>query len=106
MLKTSLRTHSCNDLSEKDLKKKVELCGFCQSSRDHGGLIFIDLRDRYGVTQVVFDPKNKSLFKTAESLKREDVIQVKGIVTNRPKGMENKEMHTGQIEVVVDKIRL
>lgn len=106
MLKTSLRTHSCNDLTEKDLKKEVELCGFCHSQRDHGGLIFIDLRDRYGLTQIVFDPKKKELFKQAESLRREDVIQVKGVVTSRPKGMENKGLKTGQIEVFVDKLNI
>ena len=106
MLKTSMRTHSCNELSEKDLKKKVELCGFCQSQRDHGGLIFIDLRDRYGITQIVFDPKKKELFKSAESLKREDIVKITGTVTNRPKGMENKELHTGQIEVIVDKLEI
>ncbi|MBS3157331.1 aspartate--tRNA ligase [Candidatus Woesearchaeota archaeon] len=106
MLKTSLRTHSNGELTEKDLKKKVELCGFCQSQRDHGGLIFIDLRDRYGITQIVFDPKKKDLFKQAGSLRREDVIRVKGTVTNRPKGMENKELKTGQIEVVIDSLEI
>jgi len=106
MLKTSLRTHSNGELTEKDLKKTVELCGFCQSQRDHGGLIFIDLRDRYGITQIVFDPKKDGLFKQAESLKREDIIRIKGIVTPRPKDMGNKELHTGQIEVVVDKLEV
>src|SRR3990167_8348871 len=106
MLKTSLRTHSNGELTEKDLKKKVELCGFCQSQRDHGGLIFIDLRDRYGITQIVFDQKKKDLFKQAGSLRREDVVRVKGTVTNRPKGMENKELKTGQIEVVIDSLEI
>jgi len=101
-----MRTHSCSELTDKDLKKKVELCGFCQSPRDHGGLIFVDLRDRYGITQIVFNPKKKDIFKSAESLKREDVIHIKGTVALRPKGMENKELHTGKIEVVVDKIEI
>lgn len=106
MLKTSLRTHSCGEINENNVGEKVELCGFCQSQRDHGGLIFIDLRDRYGITQVVFDPKKKNLFKSAESLKREDIIHVKGKVTRRPKNMENRDLKTGKIEVFVDEIEI
>jgi len=105
-LKTSMRTHSNGELNESDLGKKVTLCGWNQSNRDHGGLIFIDLRDRYGITQIVFNPKKKDIFKQAESLKREDVIQVTGKVTKRPKGMWNKEIKTGQIEVLVDKLNV
>ena len=99
------RTHTCGELTDKDVNKKVALAGWCSTSRDHGGVIFIDLRDRYGITQVVFDPSHSiETHKTAEALRREDVIIVEGHVRKRPKGMENKNIVTGQIEVLVDKI--
>jgi len=98
------RTHTCGELTLKELGKNVNLCGWHHSRRDHGGLIFIDLRDRYGITQIVFHPDKKEVFKIAENLKREYVIQVSGKVTKRPKGMENKSLKTGQIEVVVDSV--
>ena len=99
------RTHTCGELSEKDINKKVTLCGWCSTRRDHGGVIFIDLRDRYGLTQVVFDPSfSIESHKIAESLRREDVIIVEGHVRKRPKGMENEKIPTGKIEVLVDKI--
>ena len=104
MLSTSIRTNSCGELSEKDLKKKVKLAGFVHSNRDHGGLIFIDLRDRYGITQIVFDPKDKKLFSEAEKLRREYVIVASGTVRSRPKDMVNSKIKTGKIEVLVDKI--
>ena len=69
-----LRTHTNNELGIKELNKQVKLCGWVQSSRDHGGIIFIDLRDRYGITQLVFDPEHDGdIHKNAESLRREDV---------------------------------
>ncbi|MBI2655938.1 aspartate--tRNA ligase [Candidatus Woesearchaeota archaeon] len=99
------RTHTCGELTDKDVNKKAALAGWCSTSRDHGGVIFIDLRDRYGITQVVFDPShNIETHKTAEALRREDVVIVEGHVRKRPNGMENKNMLTGQIEVLVDKI--
>ena len=104
MLSTSIRTHSCNELNEKDVKKKVKLGGFIHAQRDHGGLIFIDLRDRYGITQIVFDPKDKKLFSEAEKLRREYVIVVSGVVRVRPKDMTNNKIKTGGIEVLVNKI--
>ncbi|MEK6828184.1 MAG: aspartate--tRNA ligase, partial [Nanoarchaeota archaeon] len=99
------RTHTCGELTDKDINKKVTLCGWCSTRRDHGGVIFIDLRDRYGITQVVFDPSfNLETHKLAEKLGREDVIQVKGIVKQRKKGMENPKMPTGSIEVFAENI--
>ena len=99
------RTHTCGDLTDKDVNKKVTLSGWCSTRRDHGGVIFIDLRDRYGLTQVVFDPShNLESHKTAETLRREYVITVEGHVRKRPEGMENKNLPTGKIEVLMDEI--
>ncbi|MDD4901318.1 MAG: aspartate--tRNA ligase [Patescibacteria group bacterium] len=95
-----LRTHTCGELTKKDVKKKVELCGWVMSRRDHGGLIFIDLRDRYGLTQLTFDPKiNAQALAEADKLRNEWVIRVKGEVAPRPADMVNKKMPTGEIEV-------
>ena len=99
------RTHTCGDLTAKDVNKKVTLAGWCSTRRDHGGVIFIDLRDRYGITQIVFDPSNNiESHKTAENLRREDVVIVEGSVRNRPNGMENERIKTGEIEVLINKI--
>ena len=100
-----LRTHTCGELTEKDVNKKVTVAGWCSSSRDHGGVIFIDLRDRYGLTQIVFDPSHHiQSHKIAESLRREDVIIVEGTARKRPHGMENDKLITGKIEVLIDKV--
>src|SRR3989344_1222865 len=96
MSSTTLRTHTCGELTKKEVKKEVKLCGWVNSRRDHGGIIFIDLRDRYGFTQVVLDPK---ILPEANKLRREWCIKITGLVRPRPKGMENKNMQTGDIEV-------
>ncbi len=106
-MKTTIRTHSCGELTNKDVNKKVILCGWVHSSRDHGGVIFTDLRDRYGLTQLVFDPKfNKEAYKEAEKLKREFVIKVNGVVKARKKGMINKKIKTGEIEVFINTLEV
>ncbi len=95
-----LRTHTCGELKKEDVGSYVTLAGWVQSRRDHGGLIFIDLRDRYGVTQVVFNPeKNKAVFEMAEKLRSEFVVQVEGVVTARPDEMVNANLPTGAIEI-------
>ena len=97
------RTNTCGELTKKEIKKEACLMGWAQSTRDHGGIIFIDLRDKYGLTQIVFDPKHdKKLHAEAEKLRREDVIAVKGKVRARGKGLENPKLKTGEIEVLVD----
>lgn len=102
-----MRTHTCGELRLNDNKKKVMLCGWNQSRRDHGGIIFIDLRDRYGLTQVVFDPKHqKAVHQIAEKVSREDVLQIKGTVRPRGERLENLKLATGQIEVLVDEVSL
>ena len=106
-MKTSLRSHVCNEIDVKDVNRKVSLCGWVSSRRDHGGVIFIDLRDRYGITQVVFDPSfNKHTHEQADYLRREDCIQAQGIVKKRKKGMENKNLKTGKIEIFADKLHV
>ena len=101
------RTHTCGELTKSDIKKNVSLCGWAASSRDHGGIIFIDLRDRWGITQIVFDPEHKKKeHGVAETLRREDVIAVKGKVRARGKGLENPKLKTGQIEVLVDEVEV
>ncbi len=95
-----LRTHTCGQLTAKVVKTEVTLCGWVNTRRDHGGLIFIDLRDRYGITQIVFHPeKNKEVFAVAETVRPEWVLQIIGIVELRLEGTENKAMPTGDIEI-------
>lgn len=94
------RTHTCGELTEKDINQTVTLCGWVRSRRDHGGLIFLDLEDRYGITQLVFNPqKNKDLHQQAEQVKPQYVVQVSGLVTPRPAGTENTERATGKVEI-------
>jgi aspartyl-tRNA synthetase len=101
------RTHTCGDLTLKDKDKEVILQGWVHTRRDHGGVIFIDLRDRYGMTQVVFDPQiSKETHKAAHVLKREYVIEVGGKVSPRPEGMKNPKLKTGEIEVEATELKI
>ncbi|MBU0458295.1 aspartate--tRNA ligase [Patescibacteria group bacterium] len=99
-----LRTHTCGELTTKHDKKEVTLCGWVHRRRDHGGLIFIDLRDRYGFTQIVFDPENKEQFAQAEKVRPEWVLMITGTVRKRVEGAQREENPTGGIEVLVEKI--
>ena len=102
-----LRTHTCGELTSKDIGKPVKIAGWVQTRRDHGGVIFIDLRDRYGITQLVCDPShNKSVHASAEHIGREFVLVGEGKVRNRPKDMFNPRMKTGEIEVIADGIQI
>lgn len=101
------RTHDCNSLRKIDIGKQVTLAGWVNVTRDHGGVIFIDLRDREGLTQVVFRPEeNAELAKQSHSLRSEDVIQVTGRVAARVPGTENPKLDTGDIEVVPSELRI
>ncbi len=101
------RTHTCGELTEKDAGKTVNLAGWAHSRRDHGGLIFIDLRDRYGLTQLTFDPKiNEQALSEADKLRNEWVIGVKGKVALRPENMVNKKLPTGKIEIECEEIKI
>src|SRR3989440_2214869 len=101
------RTHNCNSLRKIDIGKEATLAGWVHVSRDHGGVIFIDLRDREGLTQVVFRPEeNAALAKEAHTLRSEDVIQVSGKVAPRVPGTENPKLATGDIELIPTQLRI
>ena len=99
------RTHSCNDLNLKNKNQEVTLSGWVNKKRDHGNLLFLDLRDNYGLTQCVIDNKN-SFFKDLEKLQLETVIKVKGVVIERTKDTINSELKTGQIEVKIQSFEI
>lgn len=101
------RTHHCGALRKEHIGQKVTLSGWVNRRRDHGGLIFIDLRDRFGLSQIVFDPeKNPLAHATGEKLRAEWVISVKGIVIARQAGMANSRLETGEIEVQIEEIEV
>lgn len=101
------RTHDCGSLRLEHTGQEVVLMGWVQRRRDHGGLIFVDLRDREGITQIVFDPQaDVFAHETAHGLRSEYVIAVKGTVRKRPEGMANPKLQTGDIEVLVDSLKI
>lgn len=101
------RTHDCGTLTAKDIGQRVLLMGWVWHRRDHGGVIFIDLRDRYGITQIVFNPqRDPTAYQQADRLRSEYVIAVQGEVEARPEGMVNPHLPTGTIEVNCDQLRL
>src|SRR5215470_13191090 len=102
------RTHHCNELRPTHIGQTVTLGGWVHSRRDLGGLIFIDVRDREGRTQTVFDPSDlpKDLFEQAAALRSECVISVTGKVRARPPGTNNPKIATGEVEVVVSSLEL
>ena len=99
------RSHNCSELTEADSGKKVNLSGWVHRKRDHGNLLFIDLRDHYGITQCVVENENK-YFKILESLSPESVVKICGYVAKREPGTENKELKTGKIEINIDEIEI
>jgi len=99
------RSHNCFELTESDFGKQVYLSGWLHRKRDHGNLLFIDLRDHFGITQCVIENNNK-YFKVLESLKPESVINVSGNVVKREKGTENKDLKTGKIEINIESINI
>jgi aspartyl-tRNA synthetase len=99
-----MRSHYCGEITTKNLDKEVTLCGWVHKRRDHGGVIFVDLRDIKGICQVVFNPDSKESFQYAETLRNEFVISVKGFVRNRLEGTINSNMATGEVELVVSSL--
>ena len=99
------RTHNCSELTEKEIEKKVYLSGWMHRKRDHGNLLFIDLRDHYGITQCVVENNNK-FFKILERLKPESVLKISGRVIRRTSGTENLELKTGKIEISIESVEV
>ena len=101
-----MRSHYCGQVNRDHLSETVTLCGWAQRRRDHGGVIFIDLRDREGLVQVVCDPQHPATFATAETIRSEFVLKITGRVRPRPAGTENPNLPTGAIEVIADAIEI
>ena len=95
------RTHNCSELSEKEINKKVCLSGWLHRKRDHGNLLFIDLRDHYGMTQCVIE-NNNNFFPILEKSKPESVLKIIGKVVKRSSGTENLDLKTGKIEISIE----
>ncbi|MDQ7091442.1 MAG: aspartate--tRNA ligase [Methylococcales bacterium] len=101
-----MRSHKCGELNTAHLDETVDLCGWVHRRRDHGGVIFIDLRDRAGLIQIVFDPDTVDTFAMAEGVRSEYVLKVQGRVRHRPEGTINPNMATGEIEVLIKHIEI
>jgi aspartyl-tRNA synthetase len=97
-----MRSHKCGEITEKNLGEKIILNGWAHKRRDHGGVIFVDLRDNYGLVQCVFKPD----IKIAENIRSEFVLEIHGTVTSRPAGTENTQLKTGKIEIDVEKAEI
>ena len=101
-----MRTHKCGELNTQQLDETVSICGWVHRRRDHGGVIFIDLRDRAGLVQVVVDPDVADTFAIAESVRSEYVLKINGLVRHRPEGTVNLNMHSGAIEILAKDIEV
>ena len=104
-MKNKYRSHNCGSLSEKEINKEVYISGWLHRKRDHGNLLFVDLRDHFGITQCVIENKNKNFF-VIEKLKNESVVTILGKVVKREKGTENSELKTGMIEINISSINI
>ncbi len=102
----SMRSHLCREVDAKLIDEQLTLCGWVHRRRDHGGVIFVDLRDRDGLVQVVFNPEHKSCFEDAQKLRNEFVIQVSGSLKPRPEGTINPDLPSGEVELVVNKLTI
>ena len=96
------RTHYCGEVNSAQLSQTISVCGWVNSKRDHGGVIFIDLRDRSGLLQIVVNPSNTASFEHAELLRNESVIQVTGVVNPRPEGTVNAQLPSGEVELITE----
>ena len=99
------RTHNCSELNEQEIDKIIHLSGWLHRKRDHGNLLFIDLRDHYGITQCVIENDNQ-FFSILEKTKPESVLKISGKVVKRSEGTENLEIKTGKIEVSIDSVEI
>ena len=99
------RTHNCNELRKNDLDKEILISGWINKKRDHGNLLFIDLRDNYGITQCIIDRENKN-FSKLEKTQLETVVKISGRVVNRSNETVNNDIKTGEIEVAINEIEI
>src|ERR1700710_3150963 len=102
----SMRSEYCGLVTEALLGQSVSLCGWVHRRRDHGGVIFIDLRDREGLIQVVCDPDRRDTFATADHVRNEFVLRVTGLVRRRPEGTVNADLKSGEVEVLAHEIEV
>jgi len=101
-----MRSHYCGSINETNIDQEVTLCGWIHRRRDHGGVIFLDLRDREGIAQIVIDPDTPESFSLAEKVRHEYVVSLTGRVRQRPEGTANNEMGTGQVEVLCQSLQI
>ena len=101
-----MRSHYCGEVNRDHLSQTVTLCGWAHRRRDHGGVIFIDLRDRKGLVQVVCNPEHAATFAAAEKIRNEFVLKITGQVRERPEGTVNPNLATGEIEVVASDVEI
>jgi len=101
-----MRTHYCGELNQQHIDQQITVCGWVNRRRDHGGVIFVDLRDKKGLLQVVFDPDDAAMFAEAETLRNEFVLRVDGKLRIRPEGTNNPEMATGEVELLAHKLSI
>ena len=101
-----MRSHYSHQINTSLIDQTVHVCGWVHRRRDHGGLIFIDLRDRTGLVQIVCDPDNPDSFEQAESLRNEFVIKITGQVRHRPEGTINSDLQSGEVEISVEKLTI
>ena len=104
-MKNKFRTHNCSELTKKNIGESVKISGWLHRKRDHGNLLFLDIRDHFGITQCVIENKDKN-FKVLENLKPESVILIEGQVIERSKDTQNKELKTGSIEIKIKKFTI
>ena len=101
-----MRTHYCGELNQQHIDQQISVCGWVNRRRDHGGVIFVDLRDKKGMLQVVFDPDDAAMFADAETLRNEFVLRVEGKLRIRPEGTNNPEMPTGEVELLAQRLEI
>ncbi len=101
-----MRTHYCGELNQQHIDLQISVCGWVNRRRDHGGVIFVDLRDKKGTLQVVFDPDDAAMFADAETLRNEFVLRVEGKLRIRPEGTNNPEMATGEVELLAQRLEI
>lgn len=101
-----MRSHYCGDVNESLVEQTVTVAGWMHRRRDHGGVIFIDLRDREGLVQIVCNPEDAESFAVAEKVRSEYVLQIEGVVNPRPAGSENPDLKSGKIEIIAKRVTI